>query len=123
MKVISTNKAPSAIGPYSQAIIIGSFVFTSGQIALKPDGEFLDDDIQNQTKQVLNNLKEVLIASGSSFEKIIKTTIFLTDMNDFSIVNEIYGSYFQSNKPARSTIAVMSLPKNAKIEIEAVASI
>ncbi|MDR1461302.1 MAG: RidA family protein [Campylobacteraceae bacterium] len=120
MNVISTEKAAEAIGPYSQAIVINGFVFTSGQIALTPEGKFLDEDIKVQTEQVLKNLSEILEKSGSSLEKVVKTTIFLTDINDFATVNEIYAKAFGKHKPARSTVGVKSLPKNAKIEIEVI---
>ena len=123
MEYISTNKAPKAIGPYSQAVKVGDMIYTSGQIALKPDGEFLEGDIKEQTKQVLTNLSFVLEKAGSSLQKVVKTTIFLADMDDFSKVNEVYESFFKEHKPARSTVAVKTLPKNALIEIEAVALI
>ncbi len=121
MNVISTCKAPQAIGPYSQALSFENLIFTSGQIALKPNGEFLVGDIGAQTHQVIENLKAVLEEAGSSLEKVIKTTIFLTNMEDFSQVNEVYGTYFKEHKPARSTVGVAALPKNALVEIEAIA--
>ncbi|MDR0408526.1 MAG: RidA family protein [Campylobacteraceae bacterium] len=120
MNTVSTKKAPEAIGPYSQAIVINGFIFTSGQIALTSEGEFLDKDIRIQTEQVLKNLSEILKQGGSSLSKVIKTTIFLTDIDDFIVVNEVYAKAFGEHKPARSTVCVKSLPKNAKIEIEAV---
>ncbi len=120
MEKIHTNNAPQAIGPYSQAIKVGSFIYTSGQIALTPNGEFLDADIKTQTKQVCENLKAVLEAAGAKIENVVKTTIFLDDINNFVAVNEVYGEYF-SHKPARSTVAVKELPKGAKVEIECVA--
>ncbi|MFV0480711.1 MAG: RidA family protein [Campylobacteraceae bacterium] len=123
MKIVSTKNAPEAIGPYSQAMIFENLIFTSGQIALKPNGEFLDENIEEQTKQVLENLSQVLSEAKSSLQKVLKTTIFLSDINDFTKVNEIYGSFFGSHKPARSTVAVKTLPKNAKVEIEAIAII
>lgn len=123
MKIVSTKSAPEAIGPYSQAIIANGFIFTSGQIALTSDGKFLDEDIKIQTEQVLKNLSEILKSGGSSLDKVVKTTIFLADINDFAVVNEIYAKAFGSHKPARSTVGVKSLPKNAKVEIEAVAVI
>ncbi len=123
MKYIHTDKAPAAIGPYSQAIKIGNMVFTSGQIALNAKGEFLDKDIKVQAKQVLENLSEVLKEAGSSMQKVVKTTIFLSNMDDFVAVNEIYAKAFGEHKPARSTVAVKTLPKNALIEIEAIASV
>ncbi len=121
MEYISTKNAPAAIGPYSQAVKIENMIYTSGQIALKPDGEFLNGDIKEQTKQVLTNLSFVLKEAGSSLQKVVKTTIFLANMDDFAVVNEVYESFFKDHKPARSTVAVKTLPKNALIEIEAVA--
>ncbi|MFA6760293.1 MAG: RidA family protein [Sulfuricurvum sp.] len=121
MRFVTTNKAPSAIGPYSQAVVANGMVFTSGQIALTPDGVMLDDDVVAQTKQVLANLSEVLKESGSSLESVVKTTIFLASMEDFAVVNEIYAEAFGDHKPARSTVAVKTLPKNALVEIDAIA--
>ena len=120
MQKIHTSNAPEAIGPYSQAVKVGNIIFTSGQIALTPAGEFLDGDVKTQTKQVCENLKAVLNASGANISNVVKTTIFLADINDFAAVNEIYGEYF-SHKPARSTVAVKDLPKGAKVEIECIA--
>ncbi|TAN46598.1 MAG: RidA family protein [Candidatus Methanoperedens sp.] len=123
-EIVKTNKAPDAIGPYSQAVKINKMVFLSGQIAIDPDNQqFIDGDIETQTKRVLDNLKNVLEASGSNLESVVKTTIYLTDINDFSKVNEIYASYFSKGKPARSTVCVEALPKNAKVEIDAIAEI
>ncbi|MDK9694070.1 MAG: RidA family protein [Sulfurimonas sp.] len=121
MKFVQTNKAPSAIGPYSQAVVANGMVFTSGQIALTPEGVMLEDDVVVQTKQVLTNLQAVLEEAGSSMGGVIKTTIFLASMDDFAVVNEIYAEAFGSHKPARSTVAVKTLPKNALVEIDAVA--
>ena len=121
MKVVSTNRAPAAIGPYSQAIVANGMVFTSGQIALNPQGEIVSDDIKEQTKQILNNLSEVLKEAGSSLDKVVKTTIFLSNMDDFKAVNEVYGSFFTEHKPARSTVAVKTLPLNVKVEIDCIA--
>jgi len=121
MKIVSTTNAPAAIGPYSQAIVVNDMVFTSGQIALKPDGNFLEGDVEAQTTQVLENLKAVLKEAGSSLKKVVKTTIFLANMDDFAKVNDVYGSFFKENKPARSTVGVKTLPKNALVEIEAIA--
>ena len=125
MLVVSTKSAPAAIGPYSQAMVVGDLVFTSGQIALLPDGsdEVLQKGVEEQTKQVLQNLKAVLEASGSSLQKVIKTTIFLANMEDFSVVNGIYEEFFGSHKPARSTVAVKELPKGALVEIDAIAKV
>ncbi len=121
MQTISTSNAPQAIGPYSQGKIVGEFIFTSGQIALTPNGEFVEGDIVAQTRQVLENVGAILKEGNSSFANVIKTTVFLSDMGDFSAMNEIYAEYFGNNKPARSTVAVKTLPKNAKVEIECVA--
>jgi 2-iminobutanoate/2-iminopropanoate deaminase len=121
MQFVQTNKAPSAIGPYSQAVVANGMVFTSGQIALTPEGVMLEDDVTIQTKQVLKNLSAVLEEAGSSLGDVIKTTIFLASMDDFAVVNEIYAEAFGSHKPARSTVAVKTLPKNALVEIDAVA--
>lgn len=118
---VHTSNAPEAIGPYSQAIKAGEFVYTSGQIGINPKtGEIDGKDIKEQTKQVMENLKAVLTAAGSSPEQAVKTVCFLADMNDFAAFNEIYGEYF-TNKPARSCIAVASLPKGALVEVEVVA--
>ncbi|MFA6458609.1 MAG: RidA family protein [Patescibacteria group bacterium] len=123
MKIIQTANAAPAIGPYSQAIVAGNLIFTSGQIALTPAGEFLDGTVEEQARQALKNLGEVLQAANSDFSKVVKTTIFLAEMDDFAKVNAIYAEFFGDAKPARSTVAVAKLPKNAKIEIEAVAEI
>lgn len=121
LQIISTPDAPQAIGPYSQACVVGELVYTSGQIALAPNGEMNDGDISAQTKQVLQNLAALLRASGAEPATVIKTTIFLTNMEHFNAVNAIYGEFFGSHKPARSTVAVKELPKNALVEIECVA--
>lgn len=121
MQTISTLRAAQAIGPYSQGKIVGDLIFTSGQIALLPNGEFIDGDIVAQTRQVLENLEVILKEADSSLECVVKTTVFLSDMSDFNAMNEIYAQYFGEHKPARSTIAVKTLPKNAKVEIECVA--
>ncbi len=121
MDFISTNKAPQAIGPYSQAVKHGGLVYTSGQIALTPEGVMLEEGIEVQTKQVLKNLDEVLKEAGSAPEKVLKTTIFLASMDDFVTVNGIYEEFFGSHKPARSTVAVKTLPKNALVEIDCIA--
>ena len=121
MKFVQTDKAPSAIGPYSQAVIANGMVYTSGQIALRADGVMLEDDVVIQTKQVLENLKAVLEDAGSSMSEVVKTTIFIASMDDFAIINKIYEEAFGSHKPARATVAVKTLPKNALVEIDAVA--
>jgi 2-iminobutanoate/2-iminopropanoate deaminase len=122
-KIISTSEAPAAVGPYSQAIRIGNFVFCSGQIPLDPKtGEIVPGDVNAQTRRVMENIAAVLRAEGLNFENIIKTTIFLANLADFQAVNELYGSYFKSDPPARSTVQVAALPKNAQVEIEVVAA-
>ncbi len=121
MRQISTDEAPQAIGPYSQAIVANGLVYTSGQIALMPDGKMEERGIEYQTKQVMKNLYYVLKAADSSFNHVIKTTIYLANMDDFATVNEIYEHYFGDHKPARSTVAVKTLPKNALVEIECIA--
>jgi len=124
MKKISTTNAPRAIGPYSQAIVTNGLVFCSGQIPLDLNGNIVAGDIKDQIKQVMENLKAVLTEAGTSFDKVVKTTIYLADIADFPIVNEVYGSYFVSeNKPARATIEVSNLPKGAKVEIDCVAEV
>ena len=120
---VQTPHAPAAIGPYSQAMIANGMVFTSGQIALTPSAEMVEGDVSAQCTQVIANLKAVLEAAGSSFDKVIKTTIFLADMDDFGAVNAIYGEAFGNHKPSRSTVAVKTLPKNALVEIDAIALI
>ena len=121
MEIIATTNAPQAIGPYSQAICSGNLIFTSGQIALQSDGSFLEGDVTVQARQVLLNLSAVLEAGGSKLSNVIKTTIFLADMEDFQKVNSVYGEFFNEHKPARSTVAVKALPRNALVEIEAIA--
>jgi 2-iminobutanoate/2-iminopropanoate deaminase len=121
-KIISTNEAPAAVGPYSQAVRVGSMVFCAGQIPLDPKtAQIVSEDIGEQTRRVLDNITAVLKAEGLTFEHIVKTTIFLTDLGDFQAVNEIYGSYFKSQPPARSTVQVAALPKDANVEIEVIA--
>lgn len=122
LKKVATEKAPAAIGPYSQAICVGDFVFTSGQIPINPaTGDVEAVTIEAQTEQVMKNLGEVLKAAGSSFEKAVKTTCFLADIADFAAFNGVYGKYF-SEKPARSCVAVKDLPKGVKVEVEVIAT-
>lgn len=123
MKFIQTEKAPSAIGPYSQAVVVNGMVYTSGQIALTPEGsdELLKEDVAVQAVRVMKNLEAVLEEAGSSLGSVIKTTIFLADMNHFAVVNEVYAEAFGAHKPVRSTVAVKTLPKNALVEIDAIA--
>ena len=123
MKVVYTDKAPAAIGPYSQAIILNGVLFTSGQIPVDPaTGEISGDNIEAQAEQVMKNLGEVLKEAGSSFENAVKTTCFLADMGDFAKFNEVYAKYFV-NKPARSCVAVKTLPKNVLCEVEVIAAV
>lgn len=122
-KVISTPNAPAAVGPYSQAILSGETLYASGQIAIDPTtGLLAGSSIEEQTKQVMTNIGKLLEAAGFSFKDIVKTTIFITDMNSFGVVNKIYGEYFTENPPARSCVAVNALPKGALIEIEVIAT-
>ena len=122
-KIVSTNEAPAAIGPYSQAVRSGRFLFCSGQIPLDPkSGEIVSGNISIQTRRVMDNIAAVLRAEGLRFDSVVKSTIFLTDLGDFQKVNEIYGSYFEQNPPARSTVQVAALPKNANVEIEIIAA-
>ncbi|WP_163194347.1 RidA family protein [Clostridium thermarum] len=122
-EVISTNGAPAAIGPYSQGIKAGNLVYTSGQIPLDPQTGELISDIKKATERSLENVKAILEAAGTSMDKVIKTAVFLKDMNDFAAMNEVYGSYFKENPPARSCVQVARLPKDAVVEIEAIAVI
>jgi 2-iminobutanoate/2-iminopropanoate deaminase len=122
--IISTENAPSAIGPYSQAVKVGDFLFTSGQIPLNPKtGELVDSDIRAAAKQSLENLKAILEAAGTNLENVVKTVVFLKDINDFAAVNEVYGQYFTIKMPARSAVQVAKLPKDSLVEIEAIALI
>ena len=120
-KVISTDKAPAAVGPYSQAIKTGNLLFVSGQIPINPATNTITGDIQSQTRQVLDNLRAVLAAGGGSLSDIVKTTVFLKSLNDFSTMNEVYRQYFIDSPPARSTVEVAGIPKGALVEIEAIA--
>jgi 2-iminobutanoate/2-iminopropanoate deaminase len=123
MNVIQTPNAPAAIGPYSQAIAIGNLLFTSGQIPLRPDGTLNDGDITVQTTQVLANLKGVIEAAGASLDKVIKTTVFLKNLDDFVAMNKVYGDTFGSHTPARSTVQVAKLPRDVLVEIEAIVAL
>jgi 2-iminobutanoate/2-iminopropanoate deaminase len=124
MKVISTKKAPAAIGPYSQAIQVGNLVYTSGQIPIDPStGAFVEGGIKEQTRQSLTNVKSILEEAGLSMSNVVKTTVFLTDMNDFADMNAVYSDFFSEPYPARSAVAVKTLPKGALLEIEVVAEV
>lgn len=121
-KVVSTEKAPKAIGPYEQAIKVGEFIYASGQIPLDPKtGNVVEGDIAVQTRQVMENLKAVLEAAGSSFDRVVKTTVFLKNIGDFAAMNEVYAEYLGKAKPARSTVAVADLPRGALVEIDLIA--
>jgi 2-iminobutanoate/2-iminopropanoate deaminase len=121
-EIVKTENAPAAIGPYSQAIRAGGFVFASGQIPLDPKtGEFVAGGVAEQTEQVMRNLSAVLEAAGIGLDSVVKTTVFLADMNDFSAMNEVYGRYFKENPPARATVQAARLPRDARVEIEVIA--
>ena len=123
MKIIQTPKAPAAIGPYSQAIIAGDLLFTSGQIPLRADSSLVDGDITEQTLQVMANLKAVIEAAGADLSKVIKTTVFLKNLDDFAAMNKVYGDIFGNHAPARSTVQVAKLPRDVLVEIEAIVSL
>lgn len=123
MKAIHTNEAPAAIGPYSQGIIVNNMFYSSGQIPLTPAGEMVTGNIEAQTHQVFSNLKAVLAEAGAALDTVIKTTVFIKDMNDFAKLNEVYAQYFSEHKPARSCVEVARLPKDALVEIEVIALI
>ncbi len=121
-EIVSTENAPGAIGPYSQAIKVGGMVFCSGQIPIDvKTGEFASEDVAEQTDQVLRNLSAVLEAAGTGLDNVVKTTVFLADMEDFSAMNEVYAKFFDGNKPARATVQAARLPRDAKVEIECIA--
>lgn len=121
---ISTNNAPKALGPYSQAVVVGNFIFVSGQLGLNPQtGEFVEGGISSQTKQALQNITEILKEAGSDISQVVKTTVFLKNITDFKDMNQVYGTFFTNIPPARSTVAVVALPKDALCEIECVAII
>jgi 2-iminobutanoate/2-iminopropanoate deaminase len=121
MNVIQTQNAPAAIGPYSQGIVVNNIFYSSGQIPLTAEGQMVTGDIKDQTHQVFKNLQALLAAAGASFDTVIKATVFIKNMDDFAAINEVYGQYFNSHKPARSCVEVAKLPKDALIEIEVVA--
>lgn len=121
LKLVATEKAPAAVGPYSQGVQVGNLLFTSGQLPLVPETGELISDIEKATRQSLDNVKAILKEAGSSLEKVVKVTIFVADINDFGKINEIYAEYFSNHKPARSLVEVSNLPKGGVIEIEAIA--
>jgi len=121
-RIVRTEEAPEAIGPYSQAVVANGMVYAAGQVPLDPKtGQIVPGDIRAQTKRVMENLKAVLGAAGSSMDKVVKTTVFLRDLNDFGTMNEIYGEYFRESPPARSTVQVAKLPREAAVEIDVIA--
>ncbi len=121
-QIISTDRGPKAIGPYSQAVKVNGFLFVSGQIPLDPgSGQMIEGGVAQQTERVLENLKGIVEAAGSSLNRVVKTTVYLADINDFAAMNEVYARYFAKDPPARATIAVKDLPKNARVEIELIA--
>jgi 2-iminobutanoate/2-iminopropanoate deaminase len=121
-KIIATQHAPAAVGPYSQAVRVGELIYSAGQIPLVPEtGKFIEGDIEAQTRQVMNNLAAILQAAGSSLANVIKTTIYVTDLANFAVINQVYGSFFKADPPARSTVQVAALPLAAQVEIEVVA--
>jgi len=122
-KIINTDKVPGAIGPYSQGIVAGGFLYTSGQLPIHPETGIVPSTIEEQTRQVLDNLKAIIESAGSSLEKVIKCTVYIQDMNDFDTVNKIYATYFLNNAPARACVEVSKMAKNALVEIDAVATI
>ncbi len=123
-KAVRTDKAPSPVGPYSQAIVSNGLVFCSGQIALDPEtGLLIDRDIESETTRVMENLKAVLESAGSALEKVVKTTVFLRDLKDFTRMNEVYGSFFEGDPPARSAVQVAALPRGVRVEIECIAAL
>ncbi|WP_445492805.1 RidA family protein [Niallia sp. 03133] len=121
MKVVQTNAAPQAIGPYSQGVIVNNMFYSSGQIPLTAEGTLVEGDVQTQTHQVFENLSAVLEAANASFETVVKATVFIKNMEDFAAINEVYGEYFHSHKPARSCVEVARLPKDVLVEIEVIA--
>jgi 2-iminobutanoate/2-iminopropanoate deaminase len=121
-EIIATKNAPQAIGPYSQAVKANGFIFTAGQVAIDPaTGNVIEGDVRRQTERVMQNLKAILQAAGSSLENVVKTTVFLKNMSDFAQMNEVYGTFFTARQPARSTVEVAQLPKNVLVEIDVVA--
>ena len=121
MKIINTTQAPAAIGPYSQGITVNNLFYSSGQIPLTAEGELVQGDVKEQTHQVFKNLQALLEEAGASLESVVKTTVFIKNMNDFAAVNEVYGGYFSTHKPARSCVEVARLPKDVLVEIEVIA--
>jgi len=119
--IINTEKAPAALGPYSQAVKVGNLLYTSGQLPINQSGELISDDVKKATAVCLDNVKAILKEAGTSLDKVVKTLVFIKDMNDFGAMNEVYGTYFTSNPPARSCVQPAKLPKDALVEIEVIA--
>lgn len=123
-KIIKTDKAPGAVGPYSQAVVSGGFVFTSGQLPMDPEtGKFVEGGVKEEARQCLENVRAILEAAGTSLDKVVKATVFLTDIKDFAAVNEVYASFFREGPPARSAFQVAALPLGARVEIEMIAAV
>jgi len=122
-KIINTTNAPAAIGPYSQGLVVGGLIYTSGQLPLNPETKVLETEIKTATRQSLENCKAILEEAGTSMDKVFKTTVFVKDLNDFAAVNEVYGTYFKENPPARSCVQIAKLPMDAVIEIEVIATV
>jgi 2-iminobutanoate/2-iminopropanoate deaminase len=120
MQIIQTHQAPAAIGPYAQGVVVGTVLYTSGQIALRPDGTLEDGDITAQTKQVLSNLNAIIAQAGARLNNVVKTTVFLKNLDDFAAMNAVYGEAFGTHTPARSTVQVAKLPRDVLVEIEAI---
>ncbi|MFD0912704.1 RidA family protein [Methylophilus luteus] len=123
MKIVQTPQAPAAIGPYAQGVIVGNMLYTSGQIALRPDGSLNDGDVVAQTQQVLANLQAIIEAAGGNLHQVVKTTVFLKNLDDFVAMNEVYGETFGTHTPARSTVQVAKLPRDVLVEIEAIVAL
>ncbi|MFC0472879.1 RidA family protein [Halalkalibacter kiskunsagensis] len=121
MKTIHTNRAPGAIGPYSQGVIVNNMFYSSGQIPLTAEGDLVQGTVEEQTHQVFKNLQAVLVEAGASFESVVKATVFIKNMDDFPLINDVYGQYFSEHKPARSCVEVARLPKDVLVEIEVIA--
>lgn len=123
MKIVQTSNAPAAIGPYAQAVVIGNMLYTSGQIALRPDGSLNEGDIAEQTHQVLSNLQAIIEAAGGTLQQVVKTTVFLKNLDDFVAMNQVYAEAFATHTPARSTVQVAKLPRDVLVEIEAIVAL
>lgn len=123
MNIVQTSNAPAAIGPYAQGVVVGNMLYTSGQIALRPDGTLNDGDIETQTRQVLSNLQAIIEAAGGSLQQVVKTTVFLKNLDDFVAMNQVYAEVFGTHTPARSTVQVAKLPRDVLVEIETIVAL